>query len=52
MSKRAIAAALLLAGTLASASSHAANFFEGFDGSGGAGGAWETANWHNGDLFG
>ncbi|HEY0822116.1 MAG TPA: family 16 glycosylhydrolase [Rhizobacter sp.] len=31
---------------------YAANFFEGFDGSGGAGGAWETASWHNGDIFG
>ncbi|MBX3625121.1 MAG: family 16 glycosylhydrolase [Rhizobacter sp.] len=30
----------------------AANFFEGFDGSGGAGGAWETASWANGDIFG
>lgn len=36
----------------ASGPSFAANFFEGFDGTGGAGGAWETASWHNGDIFG
>jgi endo-1,3-1,4-beta-glycanase ExoK len=45
------AAALVLAAAF-SAPSFAANFFEGFDGTGGAGGAWETANWHNGDIFG
>jgi endo-1,3-1,4-beta-glycanase ExoK len=45
------AAAFVLAAA-ASAPSFAANFFEGFDGTGGAGGAWETASWHNGDIFG
>jgi endo-1,3-1,4-beta-glycanase ExoK len=51
MNKFASAAALALACTF-STSALAANFFEGFDGTGGPGGAWETANWHNGDIFG
>ena len=51
MNKFASAAALALAATF-STSALAANFFEGFDGTGGPGGAWETANWHNGDIFG
>lgn len=29
-----------------------ANLFEGFDGTGGPGDPWETANWHNGSIFG
>jgi endo-1,3-1,4-beta-glycanase ExoK len=33
-------------------SARAANFFEGFDGVGGPGGAWQTANWYNGGIFG
>jgi beta-glucanase (GH16 family) len=45
-------AALVLAAATTTGPSFAANFFEGFDGSGGAGGAWETASWHNGDIFG
>ena len=51
MHNYASAAALALAITCGS-TAQAANFFEGFDGTGGPGGAWETANWHNGDIFG
>lgn len=53
MNKHGMATALVLAAAMtASTASRAANFFEGFDGTGGAGGAWETASWHNGDIFG
>ena len=51
MQKLVSAAALALTASLA-APATAASFFEGFDGTGGAGSAWETANWHNGDIFG
>jgi endo-1,3-1,4-beta-glycanase ExoK len=51
MHKLVSAAALALAASFA-APAAAASFFEGFDGTGGAGSAWETANWHNGDIFG
>jgi endo-1,3-1,4-beta-glycanase ExoK len=51
MHKTTAAAALALALSF-SAPTHAANIFEGFDGTGGPGSAWETATWHNGDIFG
>jgi hypothetical protein len=53
MKLKSIMGAALAAGTLALAPVQAANMFDGFDGSGGPNSSvWETANWHNGDIFG